>query len=200
MALQVIGAGLPRTATKSLSIALEQLLGGPCYHMRVIPGHPFDLGEGWRTALQGGTPDWDTIYNGYTAAVDWPTSAFWFELSQIYPNALIILSVRDSAQQWYESMNATVLHVARKALAPDWSEGRDLLDLLERFTGQAQWDDAETLMKSYERHNAQVRTGVAAHRLLEWNAKEGWEPLCRALGKPVPDEPFPWTNKKEEWR
>src|SRR3954470_5685691 len=108
MALQVVGAGLPRTATSSLGVALDQLLGGYRHHMSAIPGHPFDLGDGWKLALAGGTPDWQKIFDGYIAAVDWPASAFWQELSELYPDALVILSVRDNAQTWYESLAATI--------------------------------------------------------------------------------------------
>ena len=110
MSLRVVGAGLPRTGTASLKTALEQLLGAPCYHMRDIPEHPFDLGDSWHGALRGRLPDWDAVYDGYAAAVDWPTSLFWRELSAHYPTATVLLSVRDSAKTWWESANAT-MHV-----------------------------------------------------------------------------------------
>src|SRR4051812_36569265 len=175
MSLQVVGAGLPRTGTSSLTVALERLLGGRVAHMSTIPGHPFDLGGGWNQALAGETPDWGQLFDGYVAAVDWPASMFWRELSEAYPDALVLLSVRDRAETWWQSTNATILPVARMALAPDWNEGRDLVDLLERFTGSKQWDDAATLMAAYERHNTAVRQNVPPHRLLEWRAAEGWE-------------------------
>ena len=199
MTLHVIGAGLPRTATNSLGIALEHLLGGPRHHMSAIEGHPFDLGPAWATALAGGTPDWEQVFDGYVAAVDWPASAFWSRLIAAYPDTLVVLSVRDSAQTWYESMSATVIPVARLALAPDWSAGRHLVDLFEHFTGTTEWDDEEILLAAYERHNQQVRAAVPPARLLEWSAKEGWGPLCAALDKPVPARPFPWANKREHW-
>jgi hypothetical protein len=167
--------------------------------MREIPGHPFDLGEGWRLAVAGGTPDWEELLNGYVATVDWPAAMFWRELSEAYPDALVLLSVRDSAETWFQSADATILPVARLGLAPDWSEGRDFLALLERFAGTAQWNDPATLMAAYKRHNAGVRQHVPAGRLLEWRAEEGWEPICNALGLPVPDRPFPWTNRRSEW-
>ncbi len=199
MGLRVVGAGLPRTGTESLRWAIQHLLGGRCYHMGAIDGHPFDLGDGWRTALAGGRMDGADMLDGYIAAVDWPASMFWRDLSQANPDALVLLSVRDSAETWWQSANATILPVARMALAPDWREGRALLDLLERFAATEDWDDPETLMAAYERHNAEVRAGVALHRLLEWRATEGWEPICKALGVPVPDIPFPWANRREDW-
>ena len=199
MTLRIVGAGLPRTGTATLTKALEQLLGGRCYHMSVIPSHPFDLGVGWKQALAGETPDWDQMLDGYNATVDWPASMFWRELSEANPDALVLLSRRDSAETWWQSANATILPVARLALAPDWNEGRGLVDLLERFTGRKQWDDPTVLMAAYEWHNAAVRQTVPAPRLLEWRATDGWVPLCRALGVPVPDLPFPWTNRREDW-
>jgi Sulfotransferase domain len=199
MTVQVVGAGLPRTGTATLTKALEQLLGGRCYHMSVLPGHPFDLGAGWNQALAGGMPDWGHLLDGYNAAVDWPASMFWRELSAANPDALVLLSLRDSAETWWQSANATILPVARLALAPDWTEGRGLLDLLERFTGSKEWDDPALLMTAYERHNAAVRQAIPAHRLLEWRATDGWGPLCCALGVSVPEQPLPWTNRREEW-
>ena len=199
MNLSVVGAGLPRTGTHSLKLALEQLLGGHCYHMSEIPGHPFDLGPGWTLALQGGTPDWNELINEYVATVDWPASMFWRELSETYPDALVLLSVRDSADTWYQSLSETILPVARRALAPDWNEGRGLLDLFERFTGSTNWDDPAMLMAAYERHIDTVKKSVHRNRLLVWNAPESWLPICQALNLPVPDEPCPWVNRRSEW-
>lgn len=198
-ALRVVGAGLPRTGTSSLWAALELLLGGKAYHMSVIPGHPFDLGDGWQTALAGGTPDWGAVLDGYVAAIDWPASSFWRELSHANPDALILLSLRESAQVWWESANQTILPYARMSLASDWTGGRDFRSLLERFTGTADWDDPATLMAAYDRHNATVRATAPADRLLEWHAPDGWEPICHALGLPIPEQPFPWRSRRSEW-
>lgn len=197
--LRVVGAGLPRTGTHSLQTALEQLLGGGCYHMREIPGHPFDLGDGWNRALAGDVTGLDRLLDGYVASVDWPASMFWRELSEANPDALILLSVRDTPETWWQSIDATILPVARAALAPGWSEGRGLLDLLERFAGTKHWDDPATMTAAYERYNAEVRRNAQPGRLLEWQAAEGWGPICRALGLPIPDVPFPWTNRRSEW-
>lgn len=200
MALRVIGAGLPRTGTASLVQALERLLGERCYHMSVIPRHPFDLGDGWDRALADRPVDWDQVFEGFGAAVDWPASLFWRETSAAYPDAPIVLSTRDSAQTWYESADATILPYARMALAPDWEGGKGFTGLLERFTGTKEWNDPATLMAAYERHNEAVRNTAPRERLLDWRATDGWEPICRALDLPVPDEPFPWMNKRSEWR
>jgi hypothetical protein len=167
--------------------------------MSAIPGHPFDLGPDWDLALAGGSPDWGRLCNGYVAAVDWPASMFWRELSDANPDALVLLSVRDSAETWWQSLNETVLAAARAALAPGWSDGRSLITLLERFSATDRWDDPALLMAAYERNNAEVRKAVPRERLLEWRAEEGWGPICRALGLPVPGVPFPWVNRRSDW-
>lgn len=131
--------------------------------------------------------------------MDWPASLFWRELSEMNPDALVLLSVRDSAETWWQSADETILPYARMALAPDWKEGRGLVELLERFTATKQWDDPATMMAAYERHNTEVRATVPPHRLLEWHAEEGWVPICHALGVPIPNVPFPWVNRRSEW-
>ncbi len=200
MALRVIGAGLPRTGTESLRFALERLLGGRCAHMRTIPGHPFDCGPGWRLALEGGTPDWDALLEGYVAGVDWPVGLFWRDLAGHWPDALVVLSDRDSTEAWLDSLFATVVPAARACAAPDWAGDRDLLLMMQRFAGTADWDDRAALGAAHDRWTAEVRATAPAGRLVEWPTGAGWDPLCDALGLPVPDEPFPWTNRREDWR
>lgn len=199
MTLRIVGAGLPRTGTSSLRRALEGLLGGPCCHMSALPGHPFDLGPAWDAALAGQPTDWGALLQPYRAAVDWPASLFWRELSAANPQAIVLLSLRDSAEQWWQSADATILPVARMALAPGWTEGRALVTMLERFTGTTDWDRPEILMAAYERHNAEVQRAIPPERLLNWQAAEGWTPICRALDLPIPAEPFPWTNRRADW-
>jgi hypothetical protein len=197
--MHVVGAGLPRTGTTSLRVALEQLLGGRVYHMSTIPGHPFDLGADWNRALAGEAPAWERIFAGYVAAVDWPASLFWRELSAANPEALVLLSVRDSAEVWRQSFEATILPIARQARSLGWPEGRSLAAVLERFVGDADWANPATWISAYERHNAEVREAIPPGRLLEWRAEEGWGPICRALDIPVPDAPFPWTGRRAEF-
>lgn len=176
--------------------------------MSVLPGHPFNLGEDWRRAIDGGVMDWRTILREYVAAVDWPASLFWRDVASAHPEALVVLSTRESAQVWVESMQATVLRVARKALAPDWKDGRDLVDMVNRFLRESvnadpdssePWLDHAQLAAAYERHNEVVRRSVPSSRLVDWRAADGWEPLCAALKCEVPADPFPWTNRREEW-
>jgi hypothetical protein len=155
----------------------------------------------WRAATRGDTVDWNAFPPNSVATVDWPASAFWRELADANPGAVILLSARDSAAKWWESANETIFPVLRKPVEEPANEEWHWMvrELVTREIGP-DWDDAERAQAFYERHNARVRRDAPADRLLEWRAEDGWEPLCRALGVPVPDEPFPRVNTREEWR
>jgi hypothetical protein len=105
MALQVIGAGLGRKGTVSLKVALEQLGFGRCYHMLEMLGNPGHTAL-WRD-IADGKPDWDTIFDGYGASMDYPAGTCWRELADYYPAAKVVLSVRDP-EKWFESVHATI--------------------------------------------------------------------------------------------
>jgi hypothetical protein len=197
--LRVVGAGLPRTATHSLKNALEQLLDGRCYHMAEVFQHLEDVPT-WSAATRGDEVDWRAFPPDSVAAVDWPASAFWRELADAHPDALIVLSTRESAAKWWESADETIFPVLRNEVQPEHEEWRRMVhELIEREIGP-EWDDAARAQAFYEWHNEQVRREAPPSRFLEWQARDGWEPLCRALGVPVPDEPFPRVNTREEWR
>lgn len=197
--LRVVGAGLPRTATRSLKGALELLLGGRCYHMAEVFEHLEDVPT-WRAAARGDEVDWRSFPPDSVAAVDWPASAFWRELADAHPDAVIVLSTRNGAAKWWESADETIFPVLRNPVEPQHEEWLQMCnELLTREIGP-EWDDAERAQAFYERHNEQVRREAPAGRLLEWRATDGWEPLCKALELPVPDEPFPRVNTREEWR
>jgi hypothetical protein len=197
MEIEVVGAGVGRTGTHSLKIALEQLLGAPCHHMLEILGDPSQA-PAWIDAVDGRDVDWSAMLSPYRSIVDWPGASFWPELSHAYPNALVLLSVRDP-EGWYRSASNTIFlafdHVPPE-LTP-WMEAvRRLLG--SRFSDKV--DDPTAMMDAYVRHNDAVRAGVPAGRLLEWNLGDGWEPICERLGVAVPAEPFPVTNSTEEFR
>lgn len=196
--LRVVGAGLPRTGTKSLKDALELLLGDRCYHMYEVFRHPEDLPD-WHGAIRGEETDWSVFPPDCVAAVDWPASAFWRELAEANPDAVIVLTTRESASQWWESCDATVFPALRRESYPEHEEWLAMVHgLLQREIGEA-WNDRAAEEAFYERHNAAVRRDAPPDRLVEFRAGAGWEPLCTALGVPVPDEPFPHTNTREEW-
>jgi hypothetical protein len=197
--LRVVGAGFPRTGTKSLQLALERLLlGGRCYHMTEV-FERLDHVPSWRAALRGGEPDWDRFLADYVAAVDWPASAFWKELGAANPDAPVVLSLRDDPLTWWQSADRTILEIARRDDHPESGDWLPLFHELLRERIGERWDDPEVAMAAYERHNDEVRRAVEPDRLLEWRPADGWEPICGALHLPAPVEPFPHANTTEEW-
>ena len=201
MTLRVVGAGVGRTATMSLKHALERLLGEPCYHMFEVLEHPDHI-PAWHGATFGDMPDWHELFDGFAAAVDWPASAFWPELSEAFPEAVVLLSVRDP-HEWWRSADETIFPGVRAEAPTDpphmvqWHEMvREMMR--SRFTEAI--DDPVAAMRAFERHNDLVRETVPADRLVEWQPGDGWGPICAALDVPVPDEPFPHRNSTEEFR
>jgi len=170
VALRVVGAGLGRTGTLSLKMAIERLVGGSCYHMLEVFEHPEHVPM-WQQAVDGDTPDWDALFDGYVAAVDWPVAAYWRELSERYPDAVVLLSVRDDAEAWWRSANATIFEAMRREPPPEMADWyRMVTDMLRRFNEQ--WQDAEASMAQYERHNDDVRATADPDRLVEWRPEE----------------------------
>ena len=127
--------------------------------------------------------------------MDWPACAFWKPLAQLYPDALILLSTRD-AKGWYESASSTIFQSAVRIPFPPM---REMIDALFANTFTRAWEDEAACIAAFEAHNARVRAEAPRGRLLEWTASEGWGPICKALGVPVPDEPFPRVNTREEF-
>jgi hypothetical protein len=197
MNLKVVGAGLGRTGTHTQKVVLEQLLGGKCHHMVELFEHPDQVAM-WTRAVEGAPlPEWGTVLDGYVAAVDWPSCHWYAELAEANPDALVVLSVRDSADAWWKSASNTIFP-AIASVPPDDPWGLAVRAMLAADIGDP--TDEATAKAGYERHNAEVRATIPADRLLEWNAKDGWAPLCERLGVPIPDEPFPVTNTTEEWK
>ncbi len=200
MALQVIGAGLGRTGTLSLMTALEQLGFGPCYHMTRIFEH-IDHAPMWQQFAAGERSDWDSLLGDFEAAVDWPASYFWRELAAYYPQAKVILTVRD-AQRWYASINNTLFRFIRASVVPDDEPARRQIamarDIVQRRTFADRIDDRDYVIDVYERHNRAVQAALSADRLLVYDVAQGWAPLCDFLAVPVPDAPFPRINAQQE--
>jgi len=201
LALQVIGAGYGRTGTLTLKTALEMLGLGPCHHMLEVMGNPAQV-EFWNRAAAGEPVDWEEVYKDYHSTVDWPGCSFYAELAERYRDAKVILSTRDP-DRWYESMAETIL----KGMIEQGLETQVPRDnpmyfgtalIAERaFNFDYSRDGARTAI---ERHNAEVRATIPAARLLEFEVSEGWEPLCAFLGVPVPHQPFPRANERENFR
>ncbi|KAI8059209.1 P-loop containing nucleoside triphosphate hydrolase protein [Gongronella butleri] len=205
--LEVIGAGFGRTGTHSLWLALDKL-GYSTQHMRTliqdetanisVYEHAFDNPYSPDT-------DWELAYKGFNAAVDHPTCNFYKELSDVYPNAKVILTVR-STESWIKSIRNTVGKQFRtmKDLPP--GHVGELMAMVRRtsFGGLLENDidklDDDDFMKNlFEQHIEQVKKDIPAERLLIMNLGDGWDKLCPFLGKPIPDEEYPVSNSTAEF-
>ena len=209
--MKLIGAGLPRTGTLTQKMALEMLGLGPCYHMVDVLG---DLEQAplWARALDGQAP-WGEIFDGFQSTVDWPGGYFYRELMDVYPDAKVLLSVRED-EAWERSMRQTVwavrhgeslirlLSSAQAHVNPQWHGFLNMIDgLLWREEGTFAGGHAEPrqLIDAMHRHNDEVKRNVPSERLLVWSVTEGWGPLCEFLELPVPDGPFPHLNDSTEF-
>lgn len=210
MGLRVIGAGIGRTGTSSLKIALEQLGFEKCYHMDELAKNPADVAV-WIQAVQGNGVDWDSLFAGYQSAVDLPIYAFYKPLMAHFPKAKVILTLRDP-EAWYESASQTIFRLPPRALMPLFKvAARFNADVKNFMTIEpvARKVGVETFFQGdlsrdhviqvFNEHNRSVQQTVPADRLLVYEVKEGWEPLCRFLEVPVPDRPYPHANTREEF-
>lgn len=194
MALRVIGSGLGRTGTLSLKLALEQLGFGPCHHMREVLDHPESVPL-WIDAFEG-RPDWKAIFEGYNSTVDVPGSRFWRELSEYYPDAKVLHSVRDP-DAWFDSTQQSVFAPDSHSLNPKPPFDRFFAHSLSSFQGRMH--DRAFMIDHFRRHNSEVERTIPSHRLLVYEVSQGWGPLCSFLGVRVPEVPFPVTNTREEF-
>jgi Sulfotransferase domain len=209
--MRLIGAGLPRTGTLSQKVALEMLGVEPCYHMVNVLMN-LDEAEFWRRALDGEAP-WDEVFAGFQATVDWPGSYFYEELAARYPDAKVLLSVRD-ADAWERSMRETIwglfyderlmrhMSDARCHVDSKWRSYIEMMKGMWAHSGliaDGPDTDSESMKRAMTDFNERVQDTVPAERLLVWTVGDGWEPLCEFLELPVPDTPSPHLNDSKEF-
>lgn len=194
MTLKVIGAGLGRTGTMSLKLALEQLGFGPCYHMVEVFKNP--QAPRWWVEAAEGRPDWERIFEGYAATVDWPNATFYAELADHYPDAKVILTERDP-EAWFRSTQQTIFAEGSSPPVADFGEMNE--KVIRRLFG-GRMHDHDHVIDVYQRHNAEVRRRIPAERLLVYQVAQGWEPLCAFLGVDIPETPMPKVNSTEEFQ
>ena len=188
-------------------VVLEQLGFAPCYHMRDVLGDLENQLPYWEAA-QAGNPDWEGVFGDAQSTVDWPSGRFYADLIEHYPDAKVLLSVRDG-ESWVRSMRETVWgiffadsvmrHVsdARQVIDPLWRRYIDLMTSMNWGENGAMKGDHQSdagLIAIMERWNDQVQSTVPADRLLVWYPSDGWEPLCEFLEVDVPSEPIPHLN------
>jgi Sulfotransferase domain len=201
--MKLIGASYPRAGTLSTKAALEQLGLGPCYHFVTQFERPQDI-DVWQAAAEGKPVDWTALFADFQSVVDWPASLFYKQLMAMHPEAKVLLNVRDP-EAWYESMLKTVYPASQAGLsAPPESVlgrmGRMINTLAWQPLFQGRFEDKPYALSVFERQNQEVLDYVPADRLLVWDVKEGWEPLCRFLGVAMPDTPFPHLHDTEAFR
>jgi hypothetical protein len=207
--IKVIGAGLPRTGTLTQKMALEQLGFGPCYHWVNVLAD-LDQVELWNRALDGGSP-WEEAFAGHASTTDWPGGYFYRELMEAYPQAKVLLSVRDP-QKWERSFRDTIVGMchgeslmrllasARGEIDPRWHRYLELVDRMfwgPQGTFSDGYAEPAQLIEQMHRHHDEVKRTVPADRLLVWEVGEGWEPLCEFLEVDVPAEPLPHANDRD---
>jgi hypothetical protein len=207
MALEVIGPGFGRTGTSSLKTALEHLGFGPAHHMFEVRDAPGQLAH-WQALARGERPDWNTVFAGYRSQCDWPGARYWRELAAFYPDAKIVHTVRDP-EEWYDSLSETILklmdqrgHIENPHVAGLVDMGHKLIEI-DEFSGRIR--DRDYAISMFNKRTADVKAAFPASRLLVFDVREGWDPLCRFLGCDVPAISFPKLNSSKhftdsEWK
>ncbi|GET35904.1 hypothetical protein MiSe_06520 [Microseira wollei NIES-4236] len=213
MAIKVIGAGFARTGTLSLKTALEELGFCKCYHMVEFMRHPSDV-TFWEDASNGKPVNWDALFDGYQAIVDYPGYRYYRQLMQHYPDAKVVLNIRD-VDSWHESTLNTIYQAAPKGwqklkmtLSLPFSPRTRSLVRIFRMVDQDVWlkdfqgkfEDKQYAKGIFNQHIEEVKRFVPPERLLVYQVKEGWEPLCRFLGVSVPNKPFPHLNERASFQ
>ncbi|KAH8655878.1 hypothetical protein BX600DRAFT_515563 [Xylariales sp. PMI_506] len=210
--LRVIGAGLPRTGTAAFSRALEILLDGPIYHggTQTTLGPESEI-QTWIKVLSQWPPidqsskvaNLELIKSrteGFAAITDSPGCGLVEELMTLYPDAKVICTVRD-VSAWEKSLDGVKSSATQWFLRfvlfplPSLRFFVDYIDVLrdQWLTLYGEIDPASG--KIWDQHMAWLKETVPQDRLIFYDVRDGWDPLCRALDLPVPaDIPFPRIN------
>ncbi|KAG2236333.1 P-loop containing nucleoside triphosphate hydrolase protein [Thamnidium elegans] len=197
--LEVIGAGWGRTGTDSLRIALNTL-GYNTHHMKCFFADPsIDTDDFYNAYHHRDEADWDKIYENYSAAVDWPTCTFYKDLMAKYPNAKVLLTTR-TPESWYKSVINTIASPTLvEKTTPKLRKMIDTVCIDGLFNDPVRLADEEKVKALFVDHINEVKAYVPADRLLVLELGEGWERLCKFLGKEVPNTPYPSSNSTEEF-
>jgi hypothetical protein len=192
-----------------LKKALEELGFGPCYHFETILRRP-GLAKGWVDVWEDDEPDWDEVFRDFRSTVDWPAAAFWRQLAEHYPEAKVVLTVRDP-ERWYTSARATIwrryppsrletslIGVLGRLLPPLGNLTR-LGELIDERVFEDRIGDRAFMVSRFIDHIETVRRTIPPERLLEFDVKDGWGPLCEFLGVDAPTRPFPHRNTSTSW-
>lgn len=195
--MRVIGAAWGRTGTTSAAAALDILGLGPCVQMQTMWQQPA-LAAAWAGHYAGRTADWADLLGGFEASVDWPGAWEWRTFARLWPEAKVLLTLRD-APEWYDSVLGSIHAWTAPGVDDSPAPVTALLDRVwdVHFGGWEGFLDRDRAIGQYEAHVAEVRRDCPPARLVEWRVADGWEPLCAALGREVPDQPVPHLNARE---
>jgi hypothetical protein len=152
-------------------------------------------GSAWVRAADG-HPEWNSIFEGFAATVDYPGCTFWRELVQFYPSAKVLLSVRNP-QDWFDSTQQTIFSEEQSKPMVQ-STLKEFFDKTVFKIFGDRIHDRDFMIAAFQQHNRAVESLVPRDRLLVYEVAQGWPPLCRFLGVPVPDATFPRVNSREE--
>ena len=212
MPLNIIGSGLGRTGTYSLKLALEILGFGKCYHMTELFQNP----EGVRffnDAEKGKQVDWERLFRDYTSAVDSPVARYYKNIYSYYPNSKVIHTVRDP-DVWYKSASATIFpagnpfswKILKLAVHLPFSINaikRIPVLMYTRKLSHLEFgnnlNDKEKVISEFNFHTEDVIKTIPKEKLLVFDVRSGWLPLCGFLNVPVPEVPFPVSNSGKEF-
>jgi hypothetical protein len=214
MSIKIIGAGLPRTGTNTLKDSLEQLGLKHVYHMKELLVNPDKLVY-WKQLDDTGDTDWDALYDGFDGTVDFPGYPWYKEHMKRYPEAKVILTVRDF-EAWYKSVDSTVFRAGPQTPGEKLkmmgkllfsARARKVVMCIKWFKKvffaerlQGKFGDKAFAKQFWESHIADVKASVPKDKLLVYDVRDGWAPLCKFLGVPEPSEPLPHLNKKENFK
>jgi hypothetical protein len=201
MTLEILGAGFGRTGTNSLKVALEHLGFGPCHHMYEVEANPH-LIIPWQEFVSGKPLDFEKAFSGYRSQTDWPGARVWREAAAYYPDAKVILTVRDP-DAWFDSVQATIAPFLASRGKNESPHEDAIAFMAQRLIAEAIFDDRlsdrQHATAVFNAHIAEVQAAIPPSRLLTFDVREGWEPLCAFLGSPVPPISFPNLNSSKHF-
>ena len=213
MPLKVIGTGLGRTGTYSLKLALEHLGFGKCFHMLELFQKPEKI-RYFRNAEKGYDVNWEDVFSNYCSVVDYPAARYFRQITAAFPEARIIHTYRDP-EEWYDSAMQTIFWVNRMPVSmyakfgmylPFRREIRRRLPvliynrkLMYLEFGRKLSNKAEVI-SYYEKHTERVIREIPEEKLLVFDSKDGWEPLCKFLGVSIPETQYPHFNKRPDFK
>ena len=199
--MKIICAGLSKTGTTSIASALKML----DFNVYDFWEHEAIHGDVWLDLyLLDKKPDFTSMYQSVDAVTDLP-AAFWYqEIFEAFPDAKVILTVRDSEDVWLKSfvkqrdsdMNLEGCGFLEKLLIRSWSHRRyyTLQDAMNSAAYGSLQEESTLLLKKYREHNERVMAVIPKESLLVYNVTQRWKPLCEFLGCEIPEEDFPWLN------